>query len=101
MGGANRWNSQVMRIGPIYSSAHKEFFVFFSGGNMKFTIETELENDGRWIAEIVELPGVMKYGSTRAEAISHAEALALRVMADRIESGEREATPLHIAFEPA
>jgi len=51
---------------------------------MNFTIETEQEVDGRWIAEVVELPGVMKYGSTRAEAIAQAEALALREMAERI-----------------
>ncbi|MBI5646616.1 MAG: type II toxin-antitoxin system HicB family antitoxin [Ignavibacteriae bacterium] len=60
---------------------------------MKYTIETEQENNGRWIAEIVEIPGVMKYGETREEAISQAEALALRVMADQIENGECAATP--------
>jgi predicted RNase H-like HicB family nuclease len=68
---------------------------------MEFTIETEQEQDGRWIAEILELPGVMKYGRTREEAISQAEALALRVMADRIENGERATTPLRIAFKAA
>ena len=46
---------------------------------MRFTIETEPEEDGRWIAEIVELPGVMQYGGSRDEAIARAEALALRV----------------------
>ena len=51
-------------------------------------IETELEADGRWIAEVVELAGVMTYGITREEAISRAEALALRVIADRLENGE-------------
>ena len=51
-------------------------------------IEVEREDDGRWIAEISEVPGVMKYGSTRNEAISKAEALALRVLADRLEHGE-------------
>lgn len=60
---------------------------------MNFTIETEQEIDGRWIAEVVELPGVMKYGSTRAEAIAQAEALALREMAERIENGEQLAAP--------
>ncbi|MBI5528321.1 MAG: type II toxin-antitoxin system HicB family antitoxin [Deltaproteobacteria bacterium] len=52
------------------------------------TIEIEREDDGRWIAEIPELPGVMTYGRTRDEAVSKAEALALRVMADRLEHGE-------------
>jgi predicted RNase H-like HicB family nuclease len=51
-------------------------------------IEIEREDDGRWIAEIPELPGVMAYGNTRNEAISKAEALALRVLADRLEHGE-------------
>ncbi len=51
-------------------------------------IETEREEDGRWIAEVVDLPGVMTYGMTREEAISRAEALALRVIADRLENGE-------------
>ena len=46
-------------------------------------IEIEREEDGRWIAEIPELPGVMVYGDTRNQAISKAEALALRVLADR------------------
>jgi predicted RNase H-like HicB family nuclease len=50
-------------------------------------IEIEREEDGRWIAEIPELPGVMVYGDTRNQAISKAEALALRVMADRLEHG--------------
>jgi predicted RNase H-like HicB family nuclease len=49
-------------------------------------IEIERENDGRWIAEIPELPGVMAYGDSQNEAISKAEALALRVLADRINS---------------
>jgi predicted RNase H-like HicB family nuclease len=51
-------------------------------------IEIEREDDGRWIAEIPELPGVMAYGDSRNEAISKAEALALRVLADRLEHGE-------------
>ena len=51
-------------------------------------IEIEREDDGRWIAEIPELSGVMAYGTTRQEAIAKAEALALRVIADRIDHGE-------------
>ncbi len=49
---------------------------------MKFQIEIDRENDGRWIAEIPALPGVMAYGKTRQEAIAKVEALALRVVAD-------------------
>ena len=51
-------------------------------------IEIEREEDGRWIAEIPELPGVMVYGATRNQVIAKAEALALRVMADRLEHEE-------------
>ena len=52
------------------------------------TIEIEREEDGRWIGEILELPGVMAYGATEAEARTKTTALALRVIADRIENGE-------------
>ncbi|MCK4249117.1 MAG: type II toxin-antitoxin system HicB family antitoxin [Candidatus Omnitrophica bacterium] len=51
-------------------------------------IEIEREEDGRWIAEVVDLPGVMGYGESRDEAICHVETLALRVIADRLEHGE-------------
>ena len=51
-------------------------------------IETEQEEDGRWIAEIPELPGVMVYGASRDEAVSRVKALALRALADRLENGE-------------
>ncbi len=53
-----------------------------------FTFEFEQETYGRWIAEIRELPGVLCYGATRQEARAKAEALALRVVADRLEAGE-------------
>lgn len=68
---------------------------------MRYTVETEQEADGRWIAEIVEIPGVMKYGRNREEAIAQAEALALRVVAERIEHGERPAEPIEITFTAA
>ena len=51
----------------------------------KFTIETEKEKDGRWIAEVLELPGALAYGKTRKLAQAHAEALALRVLAEKLE----------------
>jgi predicted RNase H-like HicB family nuclease len=53
---------------------------------VNFKIEFEREADGRWIAEIPDLPGVMAYGSTKQEAEAAVEALALRVIADRIET---------------
>lgn len=55
---------------------------------MPITIEAEQEEDGRWLAEVFDLPGVMTYGQTRQEAIDRVQALALRVLADRLEHGE-------------
>jgi predicted RNase H-like HicB family nuclease len=55
---------------------------------MNLKIEIEREADGRWIAEVVELPGCLAYGSTQADALARAKALALRVLADRMEHGE-------------
>jgi predicted RNase H-like HicB family nuclease len=51
-------------------------------------IEVEREDDGRWIAEIPDLPGVMVYGATRQDAVTKVEALALHIIADRLEHGE-------------
>ena len=48
-------------------------------------VEIEMEDDGRWIAEVPDMPGVMAYGSTRQDAVAKAEALALRIIADRID----------------
>ena len=58
---------------------------------VKFKIEIDREDDGRWMAEIVSLPGVMAYGKTRQEAIARVEALALRVVADQT---EEQKTPI-------
>ncbi len=55
---------------------------------LTLTIETEQEDDGRWIAEVMELPGVMMYGSTTEDAVTKVQALALRVLSERIESSE-------------
>ena len=53
-----------------------------------FTVEIEREEDGRWISEVTDLPGVLAYGASRDEAVSKAKALAFRVLADRLEHGE-------------
>ena len=53
-----------------------------------FTIDVEQEDDGRWIGEVVDLPGVLAYGNSREEAVTRAQALAPRVLADRLEHGE-------------
>jgi predicted RNase H-like HicB family nuclease len=55
---------------------------------MPFTIQVEQEEDGRWLAEVSELPGVMSYGKTRQQAIDRVQALSLRVLADRLQHGE-------------
>ena len=65
---------------------------------MKLTIDLEQEEDGRWIAEVLELPGVMCYGASRAEAISQAERNAIEVIADRIAHGELESSALGVSF---
>lgn len=52
------------------------------------TIELEQETDGRWLAEVLELPGVLCYADTRDAAVAQAQALALRVIAERLEHGE-------------
>lgn len=64
---------------------------------MKLTIETEQEVDGRWIAEVPELSGVLAYGTSREEAMAKAEILALRVLAEQLEHGEARPMPLSIA----
>ena len=55
---------------------------------MKFKVEVEREDDGRWIAEVSELPGVLIYGDSVEQAQAKAQALALRVLADRLDNGE-------------
>jgi len=68
---------------------------------MHVHIEIELESDGRWIAEIPELPGVMAYGATADEASAKAEILALRVLAERLESGEAKPVDISISLATA
>jgi predicted RNase H-like HicB family nuclease len=55
---------------------------------MPLTIELEQEEDGRWLAEVSEIPGALAYGQTREEAIERVQALSLRVLADRLEQGK-------------
>jgi predicted RNase H-like HicB family nuclease len=66
---------------------------------MNLSIELDREDDGRWIAEALELPGVMTYGRTREEAISNTERLAIEVIADRIEHGELPTDALNVSFK--
>ena len=66
-----------------------------------FTIELEREEDGRWIAEVPDLPGVLCYGRDRDEAVAGVQALALRVIAERLENREAPAGLLNVTFQAA
>ena len=68
---------------------------------MTFRVELEQEEDGRWIGEVPDLPGVMAYGTTPDEARAKVQALALRVVADRLEHGEAGPDLLSITFAAA
>ncbi len=68
---------------------------------MNFNIECEQESDGRWLAEVPELPGVLAYGATAGEATAKAEALALRVLAERLEQKETRALNISITIPAA
>jgi predicted RNase H-like HicB family nuclease len=68
---------------------------------MTFTIECEQEDDGRWLAGVLEIPGVLAYGRTADEAISKVQALALRVLAEQLEHGERVPKFVSISFSAA
>jgi predicted RNase H-like HicB family nuclease len=65
---------------------------------INYTIETEQEEEGRIIAEVIELPGVLAYGSTKQEAIAKVQALALHVIADKLEHGEATFELLNLCF---
>jgi predicted RNase H-like HicB family nuclease len=68
---------------------------------MTFSIELEQEVDGRWIAEVIDLPGVLAYGTSQSEAKARVQALALRVVADRLEHGEASPDFTTITFAAA
>ena len=68
---------------------------------MRFRVETQREQDGRWLAEVPELPGVLAYGASESEAQAKVQALALRVVADRLEHGEAGPELINISFNAA
>jgi predicted RNase H-like HicB family nuclease len=68
---------------------------------VKFSIECEREEDGRWLAEVPQLPGVLAYGDTSDEALAKAEVLALRVLAERLEHGEARPVDISITLAAA
>lgn len=69
--------------------------------SVSFPIEIEREDDGRWLAEIPDLPGTMLYAASRDEAIARVQALALRVLAERLEHSEAPAELLDVSFRAA
>jgi predicted RNase H-like HicB family nuclease len=68
---------------------------------VRFRVEIEREEDGRWLAEVPELPGVLAYGASASEAQAKVQALALRVVADRLERGEAGPDLIDISFNAA
>lgn len=68
---------------------------------MNVDIECDLEDDGRWLAEVPQLPGVLAYGATRDEAMAKAQVLALRVLAERLEHGESHPQSISISVAAA
>jgi len=68
---------------------------------MSYRVEIEREEDGRWIADVLEIPGAMAYGDNADDALANAVALALRVIADRIEHGEGPRGAVSVSFEPS
>jgi len=69
--------------------------------SVNFDIECEREEDGRWLAEVPQLPGVLSYGATRDEAMARAQVLALRVLAERLEHGESRPQSLSFSIAAA
>jgi predicted RNase H-like HicB family nuclease len=68
---------------------------------MTLQIATEQEPDGRWLAEVEALPGVLAYGTSRVDAVAKVQALALRVLAERLENGEAVPELLNVSFQAA
>ena len=68
---------------------------------MNFTLDCEREDDGRWLAEVAQLPGVLAYGNSANEAMARAEVLALRVLAEKLEHGEAKPQEINISLPTA
>jgi predicted RNase H-like HicB family nuclease len=88
---------------PNGFQAHQKAVTFNSEEQpaMKFRVEIEQEEDGRWIAEVIDLPGVLAYGNSPEEARAKVQALALRVVADRLEHGEVGSDLVTVSFAAA
>jgi predicted RNase H-like HicB family nuclease len=88
---------------PEYSSRlwHANYFLDYNSHMITLSVELEQEEDGRWIAEVTELPGVLAYSDSPGDARARAQALALRVFADRLDHGETGPELLSISFKAA
>jgi predicted RNase H-like HicB family nuclease len=84
------------RLQPLVGGRSRWYIAFVT-----LTIELERETDGRWLAEVPDLPGVMCYGADRNQAVAKVQALALRVIAERLEHREAPAELLNVTFEAA
>lgn len=85
------------RVRPLLVNARRGWYI----AGVTFTVELEREEDGRWIAEVTALPGVLCYGRDRDEAVAGVQALALRVIAERLENREEPAEFLNVTFRAA
>ena len=104
--GEHLWELERTFLDPVQQPSHAfdenapQAFPF-RFVRVTLTIEIEREDDGRWIAEVPALPGVMCYGQDRDEAVARVQALALRVIADRLEHREAPAELLNVSFKAA
>jgi predicted RNase H-like HicB family nuclease len=80
---------------------HTGYHIDYNNRMITLSVELEQEDDGRWIAEVAELPGVLAYGENPEDARAKAQAIALRVFADRLEHGEAGPDLLSISFKAA
>jgi predicted RNase H-like HicB family nuclease len=91
----------VRRHGMFQKLWRTDYFLDYNSHMITLSVELEQEDDGRWIAEVAELPGVLAYGENPGDARAKAQALALRVFADRLEHGEAGPDLLSISFKAA
>ncbi len=87
-----------LRTAGSHETPYRRPELLLPGYSMDFRVELEREDDGRWIAEVPDLPGVLTYGQTREEAVARVQALALRVIAERLEHSEAAPEFLHLSF---
>jgi predicted RNase H-like HicB family nuclease len=89
---------------PFYIGRYECLIVLdccYKEADMHFTLECEREDDGRWLAEVPQLPGVLAYGASASEAMAKAEVLALRVIAEQLEHGEAEPAEISLSLPAA